>query len=102
MYYWNEDTLNYFKELKTLTDRPTEVRMKPNRTQRISNNSLEDALYDEVHCLDTYNSIAVIYVISMNGIDTINQDTIPNPRLHKIFKSNVNTIITIVFRKAVL
>jgi lipopolysaccharide biosynthesis glycosyltransferase len=54
---WTEQVV---QQLKTLTDRPIEVRMKPNRTQRISNNSLEDALDDEVHCLVTYNSIAAL------------------------------------------
>ncbi len=60
---WTEQVV---KQLKTLTDRPIEVRMKPNRTQRISNNSLEDALDDEVHCLVTYNSIAALEAL-MHG-----------------------------------
>ena len=60
---WTEQVV---QQLKTLTDRPIEVRMKPNRTQRISNNSLEDALDDEVHCLVTYNSIAALEAL-MHG-----------------------------------
>jgi lipopolysaccharide biosynthesis glycosyltransferase len=60
---WTEQVV---KQLKTLTDRPIEVRMKPTRTQRISNNSLEEALNDEVHCLVTYNSIAALEAL-MHG-----------------------------------
>lgn len=60
---WTEQVV---AQLKTFTDRPIEVRMKPNRTQRISNNSLEDALDDEVHCLVTYNSIAALEAL-MHG-----------------------------------
>ena len=54
---WTEQTV---EELKTYTDRPIEIRLKPNRTQRISTDSLETALQDDVHCLITYNSIAAL------------------------------------------
>lgn len=54
---WTEQVI---KELKKYTDRPIEVRLKPNRTQRISNMSLEAALEEDVHCLITYNSIAAL------------------------------------------
>lgn len=60
---WTEQVV---EQLKQFTDRPVEVRLKPNRTQRISNNSLEDALDDEVHCLITYNSIAALEAL-MHG-----------------------------------
>ena len=46
------------KQLKTLTDRPIELRMKPIRSERISTKTIQDALADDVHCLITYNSIA--------------------------------------------
>jgi hypothetical protein len=45
-------------QLKTLTDRPIEIRMKPIRSERISTKTIQDALRDDVHCLITYNSIA--------------------------------------------
>jgi hypothetical protein len=45
-------------QLKTLTDRPIEIRMKPIRSERISTKTMQDALQDDVHCLITYNSIA--------------------------------------------
>lgn len=48
------------KQLKQYTDRPIEIRLKPVRTDRISNNSLEAALDNDVHCLITYNSIAAL------------------------------------------
>ena len=46
------------EQLKTKTNRPIEIRMKPIRSERISTKSIEDALRDDVHCLVTYNSIA--------------------------------------------
>ena len=45
-------------QLRTLTDRPIEIRMKPIRSERISTKTIQDALQDDVHCLITYNSIA--------------------------------------------
>lgn len=45
-------------QLKTLTDRPIEIRMKPIRSERINTKTIQDALQDDVHCLITYNSIA--------------------------------------------
>tara|TARA_B110000503_G_scaffold92600_1_gene139639 strand:- start:2127 stop:3833 length:1707 start_codon:yes stop_codon:yes gene_type:complete len=47
-------------QLKQYTDRPIEIRLKPNRTQRIKDQSLEAALEENVHCLITYNSIAAL------------------------------------------
>lgn len=55
-----EWTKQVVEELKQYTDRKIEIRLKPNRTQRISNMSLEAALDDDVHCLITYNSIAAL------------------------------------------
>ena len=46
------------KELKNYTDREIIIRRKPSRTDRISTNTIQDALADDVHCLVTYNSIA--------------------------------------------
>ena len=51
-------------ELKQYTDRPIEIRLKPNRTQRILNDSIEDALDKDVHCLITYNSIAALEALN--------------------------------------
>jgi len=51
-------TQNLVKELKELTDRPIEIRMKPIRRERITTKTIQDALQDDVHCLITYNSIA--------------------------------------------
>lgn len=54
------------KELKMYTDRPIEIRLKPNRTERISTKTMEQALADDVHCMITYNSIAAVEAL-MNG-----------------------------------
>jgi len=52
---WTKNTL---EELKKYTDRPIEVRLKPNRTERVTNKTIWQALEDDVYCLITYNSIA--------------------------------------------
>ena len=46
------------EELKKYTDRPIEIRMKPIRQDRVTNNTMEQALANDVYCLITYNSIA--------------------------------------------
>lgn len=46
--------------LKKYTDRPIEIRLKPNRSERISTKPIEAALADDIHCLITYNSIAAL------------------------------------------
>ena len=57
---WVQQTI---ARLKLLTDRPIEVRMKPRRGDRVTHNSIEAALADDVHCLITYNSIAATEAI---------------------------------------
>ncbi len=51
-------TANLVKQLKELTDRPIEIRLKPIRSQRVKGSTIQEALQDDVHCLITYNSIA--------------------------------------------
>lgn len=51
---WMSTTLN---EIKTQTNIPVKVRLKPSREDRVSNNTIWKALEDAV-CLITYNSIA--------------------------------------------
>jgi len=51
-------TANLVNQLKDLTDRPIEIRMKPIRRERVSTKTIQQALSDDVHCLITYNSIA--------------------------------------------
>jgi hypothetical protein len=53
-----EWTSNLVEKLKTITDRPIEVRMKPIRSARVTNSTIQEALQNNVHCLITYNSIA--------------------------------------------
>jgi hypothetical protein len=52
---WTENVID---TLKKYTDRPIEIRLKPTRSERISNKTIEQALDDDVYCLITYNSIA--------------------------------------------
>jgi hypothetical protein len=54
----NEWVNTTIEEIKKYTDRPVEVRMKPSRTDRITTNTIQQALANDVHCLVTYNSIA--------------------------------------------
>ena len=51
------------QEIRKYTDRPIEVRLKPNRTERVTTKSMSTALADDVHCLVTYNSIAAVEAI---------------------------------------
>lgn len=54
---WVEDVK---QQLRKYTNRPIEVRLKPLRSERVSTNTIQDALANDVHCLVTYNSIAAI------------------------------------------
>jgi hypothetical protein len=59
---WIADTI---AEIKKHTDRPIEVRMKRNRNERMAENTMEEALADDVHCLVTYNSVAACEAIML-------------------------------------
>ena len=52
---WMAETI---AEIKKHTDRPIETRLKPNRTERVTNNTIWQAMQNDVHCLITFNSIA--------------------------------------------
>ena len=54
---WMEETL---LELKQHTDREVVIRLKKGRTERLSTDSFEDALAQDIHCVVTYNSIAAV------------------------------------------
>lgn len=51
---WMEETI---AEIKTYTNRPIEIRLKPNRHDRVTSNTIWHALED-TYCLITFNSIA--------------------------------------------
>lgn len=51
-------------ELKQYTNRPIEIRLKPNRNERITTQSLEAAMADNVYCVVTYNSIAALEALN--------------------------------------
>jgi hypothetical protein len=75
MLFWNQPdpetwTKNVIEELKKYTDRPVEVRYKPTRSERVSSNTIESALADDVHCLITFNSIAATEAL-LNGKPSI-------------------------------
>ena len=53
-----EWTTKLVTQLKTLTNRPIEIRMKPIRSARVTGSTIQQALQNDVHCLITYNSIA--------------------------------------------
>ena len=56
-------TQNVVKELREYTDRPIEIRLKPDRADRVTINTMEQALADDVYCMVTYNSIAAVEAI---------------------------------------
>ena len=81
---WVEQTV---QEIKKHTDRPIEIRLKPNRTERISTKTIQAALQDDVHCLVTYNSIAAVealmegkpaLVLGQNAASTVCETEIAN------------------------
>jgi len=52
------------EQLKEYTDRPVEIRLKPDRRHRITNQSLEAAMANDVYCVVTYNSIAALEALN--------------------------------------
>jgi lipopolysaccharide biosynthesis glycosyltransferase len=56
-------TQNVIKELREYTDRPIEIRLKPDRADRVTVNTMEAALSNDVYCMVTYNSIAAVEAI---------------------------------------
>jgi hypothetical protein len=60
---WLEETIN---NIRNNTDREIIIRTKPTRTERITTNTMEQALADDVHCMVTFNSIAAVESL-MNG-----------------------------------
>lgn len=84
---------NVIKELKEYTDRPIEVRLKPNRAERTSTATIQAALADDVYCLVTFNSIAAVealmegkpaIVLGQNAASVVAETSltnIENPRI---------------------
>jgi len=54
---WMENTLS---QIKKHTDREIVVRLKKSRKERVYQDTIQQALQDDIHCLVTYNSIASI------------------------------------------
>ena len=54
---WMAETI---ATIKKRSDRPIIIRQKPTRTDRVSTNTIQQALSQNIHCLVTYNSIAAI------------------------------------------
>jgi hypothetical protein len=59
---WIDETV---AEIKRHTDRPIEIRLKRTRDDRMRENTMEEALADDVHCLVTYNSVAACEAIML-------------------------------------
>lgn len=57
---WIQDTI---AEIKKYTDRPIVVRDKRPRADRLKEDTMEEALADDIHCLVTYNSVAACEAI---------------------------------------
>jgi len=68
--YWDLDLSDWLEQtidtIRENTDREIVIRTKPTRAERITTNTMEQALSDDVHCLVTFNSIAAIESL-MNG-----------------------------------
>lgn len=59
---WIESTV---EQIKQFTDRPIVVRDKRPRADRFKENTMEEALDDDVHCLVTYNSVAAVEALML-------------------------------------
>jgi len=53
------------EQLKEFTDRPIEIRLKRPRGERMAENTMYEALADDVHCLITYNSVAAVEAVML-------------------------------------
>lgn len=66
---WNMDPEVWVAEvvtqLKQFTDRPIEIRLKRPRTERMTENTMAEALADDVHCLITYNSVSAVEAVML-------------------------------------
>jgi len=66
---WNMDPEAWVAEviaqLKNYTDRPVEIRLKRPRAERLAENTMAEALADDVHCLITYNSVAAVEAVML-------------------------------------
>jgi hypothetical protein len=66
---WNIDQQEWINQtiadIKKYTDRPIEIRLKRTRDDRMRENTMEEALDDDVHCLVTYNSVAACEAIML-------------------------------------
>jgi len=59
---WIDETV---AEIKQHTDRPIEIRLKRTRDDRMRENTMEQALADNVRCLVTYKSVAACEAIML-------------------------------------
>jgi hypothetical protein len=59
---WLDETI---AEIKKHTDRPIAVRLKRARSERLSVDTMEQALDDDVYCLVTYNSVAAVEAVML-------------------------------------
>lgn len=66
---WNMDpdvwVAQVVEQLKAFTDRPIEIRLKRSRSERMAENTMYEALADDVHCLITYNSVAAVEAVML-------------------------------------
>ena len=62
MVFYNLDLEKWIEEtiatIKKYSDRPIKIRMKKGRSERVTTDTMEMALSQDVHCLVTFNSIA--------------------------------------------
>jgi hypothetical protein len=66
---WNIDQQQWIDQtvaaIQQHTDRPIEIRLKRNREERFKEDTMEQCLADDVHCLVTYNSVAAVEAVML-------------------------------------
>lgn len=95
---WTRDVIS---ELRQYTDRPVEIRLKPTRRERVSTDTIQSALKNDVYCLITYNSIAAVEALMVGkpaiALGPNAAQIICNTSLSEI--NNLNTPIKSTMRK---
>lgn len=66
---WNMDHQSWLdstvEAIRRHTDRPIEIRLKRDRPDRLTVNTMEQAMDNDVHCLVTYNSVAAVEALML-------------------------------------
>ena len=76
---------NTVEELKKHTDRPISIREKRSRKDRLHNDTIQEDLANDCHCLVTYNSVAAVEaLIEGRPVITLGPNAATHPASHAL------------------